>query len=616
MWDQVATQLAPTFDGSAKSGSALLPYLPQYSGVSSAPDFSIGFAGDVGYGEPQFGPKSFSGVSVPGARGNDVFSPDLADWLNETGSGVQRPNFGVYGSPNLQENGFYQPTYDNAGAMTAWNSYQAEQAKALGLDPSGQYFVARQYFNPTSEQGSQDQVDAIYQIDAQGNARPVQARNNHSDSTWTAGRDLAIAATLGIGGAYLGAGALAGGLGGAESGAVAAGNGAFLGEGAASGIGAWDAAAGSGLGAAGGLSSADAAALYGSQGYGAGMDIGVGGASGDVAGLTALDSAAYTNAGDALLPAGGAAAGGAGLSAGQIASGAGQLGGAMKSFGPLLGLGGAAAGAALAGGSGGDPAAGIDTTGALDFAKQQYNDSKAMRDTVAARNMDVSNAQLAQSNQQAGIATDLNNYKLDTFRPLEKQIVADATGYDTAARRSDAIAQATSDVNQAYGQQEGQTARTLGRMGLTGGGGRMGAVLADQQYAKANALAGATTNAVRHVEDTGHARMMDAASLGKNLTSEQIAAANSGVSAGNAAANNATGALVATNSGVPTVMQGYQLSQQASQAQAALKAAAASGDAAAWAALGKGLGTWAGSTAGQNTLGGWGSSIYDYFNQP
>jgi hypothetical protein len=113
--------------------------------------------------------------------------------------------------------------------------------------PLGKYFVARQYFNPTSEQGSQDQVDAIYQIDAQGNARPVQARNNHSDSTWTAGRDLAIAATLGIGGAYLGAGALAGGLGGAESGAVAAGNGAFLGEGAASGIGAWDAAAG-GLG--------------------------------------------------------------------------------------------------------------------------------------------------------------------------------------------------------------------------------------------------------------------------------------------------------------------------------------------------------------------------------
>jgi hypothetical protein len=615
MWDQVATQLAPTYDGSAKTGADLLPYLPQYTGASSSPDFSIYFPDDLRYLDPQFGPRPYSGVSLANARGNDYFSPDLAEWANEVATSIAPPDLTVYGTPNRQENGFYDPSYDSASALPVWNDYQAQIAKAIGLDPSGHYFVARQYFNPTSEKGSKDQVEAIYQIDDQGNARPVQARNVHSDSTWTAGRDLAIAAALGIGGAYLGAGALAGGVGGAESGAVAAGNGAFLGEGAASGIGAWDAAGGVGA-AAGGLSSADAAALYGAEGYGAGVDIGVGGASGDVAGLTALDSAAYADAGDALLPAGGAAAGGAGLSAGQIASGASQVGGALKGIGPLLGIGGAAAGAALAGSSGGDPAAGIDTTGALDFAKQQYNDSKAMRDTVAARNLEVSNAQLALANQQAGIATDLNNYKLDTFRPLEKQIVADATGYDTPARRSDAIAQATSDVNQAYGQQEGQTARTLGRMGLTGGGGRMGAVLADQQYAKANALAGATTNAVRHVEDTGHARMMDAASLGKNLTSEQIAAANSGVSAGNAAANNATGALLANNTGVSTVLQGYQLSQQAAAAQASLRAAAASGDAAAWAALGKGLGTWAGSTAGQNTLGDWGSSIYDFFNHP
>lgn len=193
----------------------------------------------------------------------------------------------------------------------------------------------------------------------------------------------------------------------------------------------------------------------------------------------------------------------------------------------------------------------------LDFAKQQYADSKPMRDAAAAKSLEVSDAQLQSMKQNDAIAKDYYDYQTGTFRPLEKQIVADAEAFDTPEKRADAAAAARADVEQSFGSAQDATRRAVLRTGGTVGSGRSLALMQDAALAKAKASAGATTSAVRNVEQQGYARKMDAASLGRNLASNQATSASVAINAGNSAAANGSRALDASTSGVGTVMQGY-----------------------------------------------------------
>jgi len=194
----------------------------------------------------------------------------------------------------------------------------------------------------------------------------------------------------------------------------------------------------------------------------------------------------------------------------------------------------------------------------LDFDKQVYAEGRPLRDQAAQTAISVSRSQQAAQDQQTRIAADYDAYNKGTYRPLEQKIVSDARGYDTAGRRMEAIAGATSDVEQAYANANASQNRAMQRDGVTPGSGRMQSLMADQTIAKANALAGATTGAVRNVETVGAARMADAANLGRNLPSNQAVAANTAINAGNSAANNSMQAVAAQQAGVGNVNAGYQ----------------------------------------------------------
>lgn len=223
----------------------------------------------------------------------------------------------------------------------------------------------------------------------------------------------------------------------------------------------------------------------------------------------------------------------------------------------------AAGGGAAAATGGGTTATGAADTAlsigrdSLNFAMQQYADGKTARDRASETSDSVAQAQLAAQKQQTAIAADYDAYNKSTFRPLEQKIVSDAQGYDTEARRAEAIAGATSDVEQGYARSNSGLTRTLQRSGVTQGSGRMQSLLADQAIAKANSLAGATTGAVRNVETVGAAKMADAANLGRNLPSAQATAAQTGINAGTSAVGSAAAGVAAQNSGVAGVNSAY-----------------------------------------------------------
>ena len=116
----------------------------------------------------------------------------------------------------------------------------SSNGRRLDLSPDNTFVDT---FDRPGGKGEKEKVDVTYKYDpATGQVTPVNAAERFQGSDWANTfrpilQSLAPVLTAGIGGAY-GAGA----LGGAEAGGVAAGNGAFLGEGVASGIPAWDAA--------------------------------------------------------------------------------------------------------------------------------------------------------------------------------------------------------------------------------------------------------------------------------------------------------------------------------------------------------------------------------------
>lgn len=226
----------------------------------------------------------------------------------------------------------------------------------------------------------------------------------------------------------------------------------------------------------------------------------------------------------------------------------------------------------------------------LDFTKKQYDDAKPYRDKAADLSNQVAEAQLASQTQQNAIAADYNDYNKTTYRPLEQGIVSTAENYDTPEKRKAAADAAMADVNSGFAGVNAATARSLAANGINPGSARAMSVQAGQGVEQAKANAGAAYKARQGVESVGTAMKMDAASLGRNLPSNQTATANSAIQAGNSAVNSTTAALNATNSGVSTVQNGYQGAQSALQGASGTYANLAANGGQAWSSLGSTIG--------------------------
>jgi hypothetical protein len=171
----------------------------------------------------------------------------------------------------------------------------------------------------------------------------------------------------------------------------------------------------------------------------------------------------------------------------------------------------------------------------LDFAREQYDRAAPMLEGIARQ-------QMAAQNEQMGQARDYYNYQRDTYRPLERSIVADAQRFNTEAYRDQLAGQAAADAGRAFGISQQQNQRAMASMGVNPNSGRFTAQQnasgLQQAAMRANAMTGARTQATQ----MGYARQLDAAGLGRGLAGASLGAYGGASSAGSMAGQNAQSA--------------------------------------------------------------------------
>jgi hypothetical protein len=193
----------------------------------------------------------------------------------------------------------------------------------------------------------------------------------------------------------------------------------------------------------------------------------------------------------------------------------------------------------------------------LAWAKELWAETAPERAAASARAGAVSDAQLEGMRVATNQAQDYSNYERTTFRPLERQIVAEAQGFDSEANQSAAAGRATGDVRAAFDAQRDIAVRDATRMGFNPSDGNVMAAKATLDTGEALGVAAGANRAREQVKTIGRAMRQDAVNLGRNLASGQATQAGLAVTAGNSSANNAQLPIAATGAGAQIVNNGY-----------------------------------------------------------
>lgn len=194
----------------------------------------------------------------------------------------------------------------------------------------------------------------------------------------------------------------------------------------------------------------------------------------------------------------------------------------------------------------------------INFAKQIYNENKPIFDAITKQQLES-----AKETQQQG--RDYYDYETETFRPLEKGIVADAENYNTEANRELLAGKAAADAGKAFETNKAASDRSMASMGVNPNSGRFAAITGQNNLNLSALRAKAMTDARTTAEATGYARKLDAAGLGRNLSGASQGAYSVATGAGNSAVNNSqAGAALAQNGmaqGASTIGSGRTLLQ-------------------------------------------------------
>lgn len=186
----------------------------------------------------------------------------------------------------------------------------------------------------------------------------------------------------------------------------------------------------------------------------------------------------------------------------------------------------------------------------LAFYKEQYSDLKPMLEQMTNTEIEI-----ARDNQKR--ANEYADYERNTFRPLERGIVADAAAFDTEAKRKELAGLAVSDVNASFSNARGQQSRALQRMGINPNSGRFAAMNSQLTLGHAATQAGAMNKARTDAKNLAFARKMDAAGLGRNLATNASTAYGVSLAANQQARTGAMAPAGIMGAGYSGAQQGY-----------------------------------------------------------
>ncbi|MES2415081.1 MAG: tail fiber domain-containing protein [Pseudomonadota bacterium] len=198
----------------------------------------------------------------------------------------------------------------------------------------------------------------------------------------------------------------------------------------------------------------------------------------------------------------------------------------------------------------------------LAWSKEIYAETADDRAYATEQAKKISEAALESMQVQTNLAKDYDSYNKEVFRPLEKGIVADAVGYDTAERRDQMAGQAIADVDSQAVAARDTMAREAMARGVDPSSGNFAASQGAFGVREAAAKAAAGNTARTQVETIGAARKMDAANLGRGLASSQATSAGLALTAGNSSGAAAQQPLAAAQSGAQILNSGAAGAQQ------------------------------------------------------
>jgi hypothetical protein len=167
----------------------------------------------------------------------------------------------------------------------------------------------------------------------------------------------------------------------------------------------------------------------------------------------------------------------------------------------------------------------------LEFSKKQYEENAPLL-------KEIGEAQKASMNQQMQQGKEYYSYLKDTYRPVEKGLVADAQSFDTDAYRNQLATKAAADTGLAFNRTRQANERAMASMGVNPNSGRYQGMAQQAGLSQAATRAGIMSGTRAQAQQLGYARKLDAAGLGRNLSGSSTAAYGSAVNAGNSAGGN------------------------------------------------------------------------------
>ena len=149
---------------------------------------------------------------------------------------------------------------------------------------------------------------------------------------------------------------------------------------------------------------------------------------------------------------------------------------------------------------------------------------------------------MAAQNEQMDQARDYYNYQRDTFRPVERGLVADAQRFNTQDYSNQMASKASADAGLAFSQNQRMNQRAMASMGVNPNSGRFAGMQNASNLALSAQRANAMTNARTQADQMGYARRLDAVGMGRGLAGASAAAYGGASGAGSMAGQNAQSA--------------------------------------------------------------------------
>ena len=185
----------------------------------------------------------------------------------------------------------------------------------------------------------------------------------------------------------------------------------------------------------------------------------------------------------------------------------------------------------------------------------QWNkDRAAISDPLTQK---IAQQQIATADTNTARSADQWDSYTKLFKPVEAQMVNDATNWDSTERKNQMAAEAGADVTNSYQAASDTSARQMQAMGINPNSGRYAALNNEATLSQAKDTAGAMNKARRDTEQQGVALRTGVAQFGRGLPSTGVAADSVALNAGNAANSGLAQSAAVYNAGSNTAANWY-----------------------------------------------------------